>query len=120
MDQPLTRSELPILTSQHRTGLVAGLVALIGFLMVAGAQAQVAIEEVIVTATKRGAVSVQDLAIGIQAIGGETIDQYNFHSVVRSSAACCCDRFAPGSASTGEQPARMATREKITTTPRVR
>ena len=55
--------------------------ALIAVCITSVSYAQAVIEEVIVTATKRGAVSVQDLAGGIQAIGGDTIDDYDFRSV---------------------------------------
>ncbi len=43
--------------------------------------AQTVIEEIIVTATKRSAQSVQDFAGAIQAIGGETLKDYNLTSI---------------------------------------
>ena len=68
-------------TNNGHTRVFNAFAALIVFLVAVGANAQVVIEEVVVTATKRGAVSVQDLAGGIQAIGGDTIDDYDFRSV---------------------------------------
>ncbi len=43
--------------------------------------AQTTIEEIIVTATKRGEVSAQDIAGGISAIGGDTIEKHNLRSL---------------------------------------
>lgn len=43
--------------------------------------AQTVLEEIVVTASKRGAVSVQDFAGGIRAITGDTIDDYNLRSI---------------------------------------
>ena len=43
--------------------------------------AQTAIEEITVTATKRGAVSVQDYAGSIRAITGDTIEKYDLRSL---------------------------------------
>ena len=56
----------------------------VGFIFVIGlinVHAQSAIEEIVVTATKRGEVSVQDIAGGIRAITGDTIEKYDLRSL---------------------------------------
>ena len=50
-------------------------------LALADVYAQTSIEEIVVTATKRGEVSVQDIADGITAITGDTIDKYDLRSL---------------------------------------
>lgn len=40
-----------------------------------------ALDEIFVTATKRGELSVQEIAGGISAISGDTIEEYNFRSL---------------------------------------
>ena len=55
-------------------------VAVLVFCM-SGVSAQTTIEEIIVTATKRGEVSVQDIAGGISAFSGDTIDNHGLRSL---------------------------------------
>ena len=55
-------------------------VAVLVFCM-SGVSAQTTIEEIIVTATKRGEVSVQDIAGGISAFSGDTIDKHGLRSL---------------------------------------
>jgi outer membrane receptor protein involved in Fe transport len=50
-------------------------------LITAGAQAQTVIEEIVVTATKRGEVSIQDVVGGISAVSGESLETYNLSSL---------------------------------------
>ncbi|MBI1732793.1 MAG: TonB-dependent receptor [Gammaproteobacteria bacterium] len=57
----------------------ASLVSILG--VTAAAVAQETLEEIIVTATKRGEVSVQDISGGISAYSGEVIEQYNAYSL---------------------------------------
>ncbi len=45
-------------------------ISLLFIIAFSGAQAQTILEEIVVTATKRGEMSVHDVAGGIQAIGG--------------------------------------------------
>ena len=45
------------------------------------AQAQTVLEEIIVTATKRGSVTIQEVPIAIRAITGDVIDKYNLRSL---------------------------------------
>ncbi|MCY4362635.1 MAG: TonB-dependent receptor [Gammaproteobacteria bacterium] len=56
------------------------IIALIPSLCLSEAHAQ-GIEEIVVTATKRGEVSVQDIAGGITAITGDTIDKHDLRSL---------------------------------------
>lgn len=46
-----------------------------------GSSAAAALEEIVVTATKRGEVFTQDIPIGISAFTGESIEKYNFFSL---------------------------------------
>ena len=55
--------------------------AVIPVLAPAYVYAQTSIEEIVVTATKRGEVSVQDIAGGISAITGDTIDKHDLRSL---------------------------------------
>ena len=64
-----------------RLVLRAVFISVFGLLVTINTSAQTVLEEVIVTATKHGEVSVQDVPIGIQAIGGDAIDDFNFRSV---------------------------------------
>ena len=54
--------------------------ALVFAMGISAANAQVIIEEIIVTATKRGAVSVQDIPAGIKAVTGEFIRDHELRS----------------------------------------
>jgi len=68
--------------AKHYQTTMRGIIAAaLGLLVFTTASAQLVIEEVIVTATKRGEVSVQDIPLGIQAIGGDQLDNYDFRSV---------------------------------------
>jgi len=62
--------------SSKRKYLVAAIAAIAGTLPVSGAVAASALEEVIVTATKR-AESVQDVAISVSALSGDQLDALN-------------------------------------------
>ena len=55
--------------------------AVLPVICIADAAAQTTIEEITVTATKRGEVSVQDIAGGITAITGDTIDKHDLRSL---------------------------------------
>ena len=55
--------------------------AVLPVLYLSGVSAQTSIEEIVVTATKRGEVSVQDIAGGITAITGDTIDKHDLRSL---------------------------------------
>lgn len=66
-------------------------------LLVLGAgsvQAQQAIDEIVVTATKRGEMSIQDIAGGIQAISGETLDDLDLYSLEQFSRLAPSMQFA--------------------------
>ena len=68
-----------------------------GFLFIiatSNIQAQTVLEEIIVTATKRGELSVHDVAGGIQAIGGDTIKDFDLYSVEQISRLAPSMQFA--------------------------
>ena len=50
-------------------------------IVISNIQAQTVLEEIIVTATKRGEMSVHDVAGGIQAIGGNTLKDFDLFSI---------------------------------------
>src|SRR5690606_3163200 len=60
--------------------MAAQCLAGIGYLMAASAAQSAELEEIIVTATKRGETSMQDIAGGISALTGETLEKYNLRT----------------------------------------
>jgi outer membrane receptor protein involved in Fe transport len=62
-------------------GRAAGIVLGIAMPVIPAIAQQAALEEIIVTATKRGAVSVQEIPGGVRAITGEFIDNFNVRSL---------------------------------------
>lgn len=75
------------------------LVAVICLTAVGNTMAEAILEEIIVTASKRGAVSVQDTVGGIRAITGDFIEQHNlrsFEDIARLEPSLQFASAAPG------------------------
>ena len=68
--------------------------SLLFIIAISATQAQTVLEEIVVTATKRGEMSVHDFAGGIQAIGGDTLDDFDFYSVEQISRLAPSMQFA--------------------------
>ena len=68
--------------------------SLLFIIAISATQAQTVLEEIVVTATKRGEMSVHDFAGGIQAIGGNTLDDFDFYSVEQISRLAPSMQFA--------------------------
>jgi len=69
-------------------------ISLLFIIAISGTQAQTILEEIVVTATKRGELSVHDIAGGIQAIGGKTLEDFDLYSIEQISRLAPSVQFA--------------------------